>query len=282
MSAENLVREGKLDEAMAALKEQVRDNPADAKSRVFLFQLLCVEGDWARALNQLNVAADLDPITLAMAQMYRVALNNEAFRTDVFAGKRSPVIFGEPPEWIGLMIEALRLTADGQHDAAQKLRDQAFEMAPPTAGAVDDETFEWIMDADVRLGPILEAIVNGQYYWIPFSNIRQIAIDAPADLRDVVWMPAQFTWANGGQAVGLIPTRYPGSETSEDPLIRLSRKTDWVAAGDASLGLGQRLLATDASDHPIMDIRRLTLITGDTNVDWAATAPAAEGEGSNG
>jgi type VI secretion system protein ImpE len=235
------------------------------------------------------VAADLDPITLDMAQMYRVALNNEAFRADVFAGQRSPVIFGEPPEWIGLMIEALRHTAEGQHAAAQTLRDQAFEMAPPTAGAVDDETFEWIMDADVRLGPVLEAIVNGQYYWIPFQNIRQIAIDAPADLRDVVWMPAQFTWANGGQAVGVIPTRYPGSESSDDPLVRLARKTDWVEAdwveaGDVSLGLGQRLLATDVSDHPLMDIRRITLITGegDVDVDWAETAPAVEGEGPNG
>jgi len=280
MSAETMLREGKLDEALASLKQQVRDHPADPKSRVFLFQLFCVIGDWSRALTQLNVAADLDPITLAMAQMYRVALNNEAFRAEVFAGKRSPVIFGDPPAWISLLIEALRHTADGEPGAAQKLRDQALEQAPTTAGAIDDEPFEWIMDADPRLGPVLEAIVNGQYYWIPFNNIRQVVIEAPSDLRDVVWMPAQFTWSNGGQAVGLIPTRYPGSESSDDPLVRLSRKTDWVEAGEAALGLGQRLLATDVGDHALMDIRRLTLITDDGIVVEAAQA--TEGAGPDG
>ena len=56
---------------------------------------------------------------------------------------------------------------------------------------------------------MLEAIINGHYYWIPFQQIQQIQIEEPADLRDVVWMPAHFVWTNGGDAVGLIPTRYP-------------------------------------------------------------------------
>ena len=47
------------------------------KLRVFLFQLLCVLGQWERALTQLNVAAELDAQALAMAQMYREALQCE-------------------------------------------------------------------------------------------------------------------------------------------------------------------------------------------------------------
>jgi type VI secretion system protein ImpE len=92
------------------------------------------------------------------------------------------------------------------------------------------------------------------------QNIRQIMIEEPEDLRDFVWLPAQFTWANGGEMVGLIPTRYPGSEGSDDDRIRLARKTDWkeVAEG-AYLGQGQRMLATDGGDYPILDVRKVEL-----------------------
>ena len=60
MTAKELLQQGKLEEARKALQEEVRAKPTDAKLRVFLFQLMAVMGDWERALNQLNVAADLD------------------------------------------------------------------------------------------------------------------------------------------------------------------------------------------------------------------------------
>jgi type VI secretion system protein ImpE len=258
MAALDALRDGDLDKALAELQQEIRQSPADARLRVFLFQLLTVQGQWDRALVQLNTAAELDPIALAMAQMYREALRCEVFRADVFAGKRSPLIFGEPPAWIGWLVEAQRLTAEGLHEAAGKLREQALEAAPATAGTIDERPFQWIADADPRLGPVLEAIVAGRYFWIPVQNIRTIRLEPPEDLRDVVWMPAQFTWSNGGDAVGLIPTRYPGSERSADPLVRLARKTEWVGVAEGvQLGLGQRLLATDEDDFSLLDVRRI-------------------------
>ena len=53
-------------------------------------------------------------------------------------------------------------------------------------------------------------MISGRYFWIPVQNIRQIKIEPPTDLRDLVWLPVHFTWANEGEAVGLIPSRYPG------------------------------------------------------------------------
>ena len=81
--------------ALAQLQEQVRAKPADFKLRIFLFQLLCVLGQWERALNQLNVASNLDPSAIAMSQMYGDAIRCEAIRVGVFDGKTSPMIFGE-------------------------------------------------------------------------------------------------------------------------------------------------------------------------------------------
>lgn len=280
MSAEQLLRDGMLDEALDELQDIVRRDPSNPKHRIFLFQILCVKGEWDRALTQLNVAADLDPIALAMAQMYREALRIEVLRADIFAGKRSPLIFGEPPEWISLLIEALRIEGEGNDSAAQKLRERAFEDAPSTSGTIDDQPFEWIADADTRLGPVLEVLVNGRYYWAPFSQIHQIQLEKPSDLRDIIWTPCQFIWANGGDAVGLIPTRYPGSESDEDPLIRLGRKTNWTEPTPGSArGCGQRLFATDVDDFPIMDTRKITLEC--ETVEISEMAQASDGETPN-
>ncbi len=260
MLAEQHLHEGRLVDALAMLQDQVRSDPANPKHRVFLFQLLMVLGQWERSLTQLKVAGDLDAANLLMVQTYREAILCEALRGEVFAGKRSPVVFGDPQHWLALLVEALRLDAEGHAEEAQALRSQSFEEAPAVSGSLNGIGFDWIADGDSRLGPVLEAIVNGRYYWVPFQQIRKIELEEPADLRDVVWMPALLTWVNGGQASGLIPTRYPGSERSEDSLIQLARKTEWEEfAEGAYRGLGQRVLATNVEDYAIMDVRHIEL-----------------------
>jgi type VI secretion system protein ImpE len=262
MQVEELLQAGKLPEALAAIERQIRGDPSNPKYRVLLFQLLCVLGDWKRALTQLNVAAEMDAKNLLMAQVCRSALICEALRSEIFSGKveRAPMILGEPTEWVGLMVQANQMANQGQYRASQKLREQAFEAAPATAGTINGENFEWIADADPRLGPILEAIIDGCYYWVPFCNIREISIDIPTDLRDVVWIPAKFIWANEGESVGLIPTRYPGSENSENSEVRMARKTEWLECeGDLYLGSGQKMLATNAGEYPLLEVRQIML-----------------------
>jgi len=256
-AAERAVREGDLDAALRSLQDQIRKEPARSDLRVFLFQLLAVMGQWERALTQLNVAAELDVAALAMAQMYREAIHCELLRAEVFAGKKSPLVFGEPEQWLALLIESRLRSGTSQ---ASELQAQAFELAPTSSGTLNEEPFEWIADADMRLGPVCEAVINGRYYWVPFARLARIDIEAPADLRDMVWTPAHFQFANGGESVGVIPTRYPGSDASSDPLVALARKTIWrEEAPDVYTGLGQRIVTTDAGEHALLDIRTVTI-----------------------
>lgn len=257
-AAEQALSNGDVDEALGFLQAGVRARPGDAALRVFLFQLLAVLGQWERALTQLNVAADLDAAVLAMAQMYRETLRCELLRAEVFAGRRSPVIFGQPKNWLALLIESLLTAGQGNADGAESLRQRAFDEAPTSAGSIDGKAFAWIADADMRLGPICEAVINGRYYWLPFAHIARIVIEPPQDLRDAVWMPAHFEFSNGGETVGVIPTRYPRSEFDADPLVRLARKTEWVERpAGVFCGLGQRVFTTDIGDFPLMDTREM-------------------------
>lgn len=260
MSAEQSLREGRLQEALEQIQQQVRREPAAVQHRVFLFQLLATLGQWERALTQLKVLKDLSPDALVMVHTYQTLLHCEQERAQIFAGRRAPMIFGEPEQWIALLLQALQLIAQHRHAEAADLRDQAFEAAPATSGNIDGQAFTWLADADTRLGPVLEAVVNGRYYWIPLHRIRRIALAEPSDLRDLVWQPAQFTWANSGQAVGMIPVRYPGSEANTDHAIQLARRTEWESTGHGhALGLGQRILATDVDDYPQLDTRLIEL-----------------------
>ena len=257
MTAEQLLKDGRPDEALKALQTAVRDDPANAKPRVFLFQLLSVLGDWKRADTQLKVLADMDSDSMMLSRIFEPVLLCEAIRADVFAGKRTPIIFGEPPEWIGSLVQAMELFGKDKFRAGIELRDKAFEAAPMTSGKINGEDFEWIADADERLGPVLEVILEGRYYWIPFCRIRKIFIEPVTDLRDLVWAPAQFVWENGGEASGHIPSRYPGTERSGDGNLKMARKTDWLEKAGVHTGLGQRILATDAGEYPLLQVRTL-------------------------
>jgi type VI secretion system protein ImpE len=140
------------------------------------------------------------------------------------------------------------------------LRSAAFEAAAAVPGRVNGTAFEWIADADVRLGPVCEAIVNGKYYWIPFERLTRIEVEAPTDLRDLIWAPAKLTFQNGGEQVAFLPARYPGSEVSQDDDIRLSCKTEWRDLGsDTHVGMGQRMLATDSGETAILEARLIEL-----------------------
>lgn len=274
MSALDALQQGDVDAALEQLFDEVRAEPQEPRHRIFLFQLLAVAGQWDRALTQLNVVKELDPAAGVMAQAYHDFVACEAFRGEVFAGSRSPVIFGDPEPWLAQLIEALRLEGQGEAAAARDLRQEAFEAATAMAGSLELATagepaadgpaeqtpFEWLADGDSRLGPVLEMIVNGRYYWAPWSRIAEVVLEPPTDLRDLIWAPAHFRWSNEGEAVGVIPTRYVGSEADEDPAIRLARKTRWDPIGDDQFaGAGQRVFMTDQGEYDLLTIRRIAV-----------------------
>jgi len=253
------LKAGKLDQTLQLLQGAVRRAPADAAQRVFLFQLLAVMGQWERAQTQLGVAGELDAAALQMVHAYREVIRCERWREQVFAGTRAPLLFGAPEPWMAQLIEALRRDAVGEFREAAQLREAALAAAPAVAGEIDGVPFAWLADADLRLGPMLELIGNGNYYWLPMQHIAQLRFEAPADLRDQVWMPASLILRNGGDLVGFVPTRYPGTVASADDALLLARRTDWVAQGDGlQAGLGQRLFATDSGDHALMDTRAIS------------------------
>lgn len=115
------------------------------------------------------------------------------------------------------MVDALHHLTNGRVAEAIAARDAAFDAAPDTPGAFNDEAFAWIADADARFGPAFEAIIGGRYGLQPFDQIASITSEGPRDLRDLVWYPVQIAFKSGQSVAGFLPARYPGSEASPKP-----------------------------------------------------------------
>jgi len=273
-SPEDLLAAGDPQGALKALQQLVRAKAADVKLRIFLFQLLAVLGQWQRAADQLKVCGELDAGTLAMVNTYGPALQCEAVREAVFAGRTLPHVFGPPTAWVAGLAQALQLEAAGQGAAAAAQRTEALEQAEARPGSIQvsapgseadpttapSQPFEWIADADSRLGPVFEVIINGRYGWLPMQHVGALAIEPVADLRDLVWAPAQLTFANGGETVALLPVRYAGTPLAEGGALAMARQTAWVELGAGQYrGVGQRVFATDTEERGLLEVRRISL-----------------------
>lgn len=257
-AAEERVSAGDPQAALEHLQREVRERPAEAKLRVFLFQLLCITGQWQRALAQLQVCGELDAATLPMVNTYREAVQCERVREAVFAGQTTPMVFGEPQVWVAWLVQALQDEARGDAASAARWRAQALDAAQASPGTLNGEAFDWIADADSRLGPLLEAVINARYCWVPFAALSRVVIEAPVDLRDLVWVPARFELSNGGETVALLPSRYVGSAQHADGSLQLARRTEWAPlAAQQYRGLGQRVLATSGAEVALFEAREI-------------------------
>jgi type VI secretion system protein ImpE len=228
MSAQELFKAGKLNEAIEALGVEVRNNPTDARRRTFLFELLCFKGDYDRAEKHLNILADGSPDSRVGAILYFSALHAERVRQDLFEKKDYPVT-----------------PATGN----------------PRGGTLNSQPFEELEDADPRLGPRLELFAAGAYLWIPFEHIESIELEAPKRLRDLLWAPAlvrtgpKFKDKELGEV--LLPVLAPFSWKHPDDNVKLGRATEWADLDGLSVPSGQRMFSVDGEDIPLLDIRKI-------------------------
>ena len=89
------------------------------------------------------------------------------------------------------------------------------------------------------------------------SRVSKLHTEKPPDLRDLIWLPAEVEWTNGGKLMVMMPARYPSIEGISGSCL-LSRQTDWLAhSGDIVEGTGQRIFATDQNDYPLLQVRSI-------------------------
>ncbi|VVU54044.1 type VI secretion system accessory protein TagJ [Burkholderia anthina] len=243
------------DDWKANIVSNVKRRPSDVRLRWLLFELLCVDGEWDRALRQLQTWTMLESEGTSRAQMYRELIRCENLRTAVFDGRRTPNGIDPLPPWVDTLTRANAKLVDGDIATADVLRGAALGDAPATRGhcpQVGD--FAWLTDSDTRVGPICELVVAGGYRWIPFDEMQTLTLGPITSLTDLVWRSAVISLRNATVLRGFLPVRYPGSENGPASL-KLARETTWKDIGiTAVIALGQKTWSSDKGDIGLLDI----------------------------
>ena len=225
MTATELFQSGRLQQAIEALGEEVRNAPLDAKRRTFLFELLCFAGEYDRAEKHLSILADSSQAAGMGSLLYRSALHAERTRQTMFQDRTFPM--------------------------AQTVRSRNVSRS----GAFGSS----FSDADPRIGGALELFVAGSYSWVALEQIARIEVPKPKRLRDLLWTPAIVTTTPEYKAMELgevlLPVISPLSWQHDDDDVRLGRSTVWIE--DETYGdipLGQKLFVLDGQDIPILEL----------------------------
>lgn len=256
---DEMLRAGDLAGARSALIDRIKRAPDDQESRMFLFQLQCVLGEWEKAKAQLRLLAQMSPEAQMLSVAYNMAIEAEIEREKAFAGEAPPALLVNTSEWAGDIAAALGLLAQGRTDDSIAARDRAFEAAPDTPGQFGDRAFDWIADADVRFGPSFEAVIYGRWGLVPFDAVQKITSQGPQDLRDLVWLPVEIEFKTGQSVSSILPARYPGTQSADSANLVLSKETAWRDGPTGPQGLGQRVWAlSDGDEVGILSLRHLT------------------------
>ena len=254
--AKALLDAGKLGEAIEEVTREVKGKPGDVASRTFLFELLCFSGEWDRAEKQLDVIGHQNVKAEIGVQVYRNNLKAERDRRKLYSDGLRPHFLREPPAYVDLHLAAINRLREGNLAEARETLDRAEEQRPALSGKFNGTPFEDFRDWDDVLGPVLELILNGQYTWLPFEQIKRMEISAPKTLRDLMWASARLEAADGTIADVYVPALYAGSHESANDQIRLGRMTDWrQLSDDLSLAVGLRLFLVDREDKPLFEAR---------------------------
>jgi type VI secretion system protein ImpE len=259
MSASELYKSGRLQEAIDAQIQEVKSHPADQGKRLFLFELLAFAGDLDRARRQIEAVRYDDVQLEAATATYRTLLDAEQKRRRVFAEGISPQFLAEPPAHVKQRLEALNELRAGKLQDAARLLNEADQAAPVPRGQLNDKEFTALRDCDDVFGTVLEVLAHGEYYWVPLEQVQLLAMNPPRFPRDLLWVPARLQMtANAGDV--FLPALYPGSHEQSDEAVKLGRATDWKAEqGGPVLGVGLRQFLVDDDAVSILEIRTLQI-----------------------
>lgn len=261
MDAKQLIMNAELTEARQALIQGVKKAPGDPVLRTHLFQVLLFLGEWDKALVHLNALAKGK--TLAKGEeaadmgreVYAGLIRAEQERTAVAELKKEPSFLPGRPGYTDLYFKALEAAVQGNKEVAADLYQKIEAAKPLLSGTINKEAFSGLSDTDTLLNGFLEAMEYDRYLWIPFEAIREITVQSPRTLIDLIWAKGSVTTWEGLTMACFFPVLYPLSHCHTDHRVKMGRMTDWQPLGGPyARAWGQHMFQIGERDISLLEI----------------------------
>lgn len=239
--------------------ETIKKEPVDDTHRMALANVRLLQGQYEKALQQMQVACLSNPEWVPQAQLVKMLIQCEATRQAVFEGKIQADLISPAPQWLEWMMYALK-NEGTQADECYQLRARALMTAPEISGILNKEKpFFWFSDGDERLGPILEVYADARYFWLPIEQIESVELQPQGLALDLLWMKAWvFTpQAPTGKLQAYLPVRYARVPALHEDS---TYETEWKKGQtpEGWQGKGVRVWYLDGEPTPMRNVSGLS------------------------
>ena len=267
-SPQDLLRDGRLSDAVEAQVQAVKSRPTDLDERFRLFTLLCFQGELERAQVHLEALTHQAENVHPGAMVYHALLAADFEREKVFADAGHPGML-QMTEAGSARLDALVPLRKGDAAGVEAALERADDAGVEASGKLNGKAFESICDYDDLLGDFLEVYAGGRYLWVPFEEIRSLTVQEPETHLDALWLPAELVSKSGDLSHVHLPSVYPGTARTHDDALRLGRTTAWhPIAEERYRGVGQKVLFATQGDEvdevPILEVRSIELADAET------------------
>ncbi|USD67514.1 type VI secretion system accessory protein TagJ [Vibrio sp. SCSIO 43136] len=236
-----LIEQGKLSQAIEQTVMGLKSKPKDKELRSQFVELLCIDGQFERADQQLELITKQHPECLPGVINMRQLVKAAQCRQDFAQGGDCASTVGKSSVSLAPLIEMRLAILQGNSlelsQMAQQLEAQRKQVNVQIAGQDCHE----LRDIDDSLGGHLEVFgANGLYYIIPIANITWLKLLPVTSLFELVWRKAEIDINNGPSGEVFIPLTYISSQTDAQ---KLGLETDWQAllGSDIYQGQGQKM-----------------------------------------
>jgi len=259
MDIKSLILAGNLQQAREQLTAGLKQSPSNHTLRTMLFQVLLFFGELDKAQTHLNILGSCSQAAETGHKVYSDLILAEKERREVFQFKKKPSFLPEAPDYWDDYLNAMEHVRGQEYENALELIKKIDTLRPEIKGSINDESFNSFTDTDTFLSCFIEIFEYERYLLVPVESIREIIIEPPQSLFDLIWIKGNITTWNNMTIGCFLPVLYPESYRHDDEMVKMGKLTDWkTICGSFSNGMGQHVYQVDDKELPILEIRKIS------------------------
>ncbi len=236
--AQQYFEENDIDSAISTIQSVLRDAPENEDYRVFLIEMLCVNGDLEKADMHLSILMSTKPDLALTVSMWRQLVLAAQTRVDVFSLKAKPELIDEPTPSVQNALNSLIAMKDKDQDLLKSLNADTEKQLSQTSYSINESADHCLRDLDDVNATVFELLgTNGKYLWVDYSQVVEITFHKPTRILELLWRKVTIVLSNGSEGEAFMPATYPASDDCE---AKKGLKTDWVNQQDFFQGIGLR------------------------------------------
>lgn len=252
-----LLEQGLLQDAKKEIIDKIKIEPKNALYRSYYIELLCIDGLYEKADEQLMQSIKIFPEYISGASKIRYLIKAAQARVDFSRGAATASFINDDIKNNKLMLEVnLTINKGSKYEIDNAVSNLEFKRKKKPF-FINNKEYKDIRDIDDSLCGYIELFSQtGNYYLISIEDIQYLELLEPSNYLENIWRPVFFDIEGIGEGEAHMPLTYINSNTDKQ---KLAKETDWkkIGAERAYIGLGQKILLIDEATVNFFNLNKI-------------------------